>query len=50
MDGNKLLAMSTARMSVPGINLNDLSTVPETRETMKWLLQDTGSHKPCTNA
>lgn len=29
MDGNKLLAMSTASMSVTGINLNDLNTVPE---------------------
>lgn len=29
MDGNKLLAMSTASMSVTGMNLNDLNTVPE---------------------
>ena len=29
MDGNKLLAMSTASMSVTGMNLNNLNTVPE---------------------
>lgn len=40
MDGNKLLAMSMASMSVTGTNLNDLNAVPENQNSeMAALIQ-----------